>query len=270
MHRLADLSCIRTVNLLKGCVRRHMSADDRVAIVTGGARGIGASTAERLASDGYILSLWDIDDTVFEQVDHLRQAGHEVAGQLVDVTDPDAVETATAACLDRYGRLDALVNNAGIPGEGVPLWEQSVERWRHVIDVDLTGVFLCCRAVVPHLRTNGWGRVVNVASIAGKEGNANGSAYSAAKGGVIALTKSLGKELASDGILVNCVTPTLIDTPLVADIDDATLAPVIDRIPMGRAGQPHEVAELIAWLCSPACSYSTGAVFDLSGGRATF
>ncbi|WP_436933496.1 SDR family NAD(P)-dependent oxidoreductase [Halovenus marina] len=245
--------------------------DRRVAVVTGGARGIGAAIAERLAEGGDRVVLWDYDEEAAEErVESLRESGHAADYERVDVSDPDAVERATESTVASFDRIDVLVNNAGIAGTSVPLWEQSVEDWQDVIDIDLTGVFLCCKYVVPVMRDHGWGRIVNIASIAGKEGNPLAAPYSTAKAGVIGLTKSLGKELADDDVLVNCVTPAVIETEILEQVSEEHLEYMLEKIPLDRPGQPEEVAAMVDWLCSAECSFSTGAVFDISGGRATY
>jgi 3-oxoacyl-[acyl-carrier protein] reductase len=193
-----------------------------------------------------------------------------VRAEEVDVTDAAALTRAAAAAQTAYGHVDILVNNAGIAGPNHPTWEYPVEAWRKVIEVDLTGVYLCCRALVPAMRAAGYGRVVNIASIAGKEGNPNAAAYSAAKAGVIALTKSLAKELAGSGVVVNCITPAAVETDIFQQMTADHIAFMRAKIPMGRFGLPEEVAALAAWLASAECSFSTGAAFDLSGGRATY
>ncbi|GAA1562243.1 SDR family NAD(P)-dependent oxidoreductase [Kribbella hippodromi] len=223
----------------------------RTALVTGGCSGIGLAAANRLRTDGIRVVTADL------------AADADVA---VDVSSAKDVADAAAS----IGDIDILVNSAGIVGPNAPLWEITDEQWDRVMKVDLTGVFNCCRAVIPGMIERGWGRIVNVASIAGKEGNPNLSAYSAAKAGVIGLTKSLGKELATSGVLVHAIAPAVISTPMNAGTAPETLRYMIDRIPMGRLGEPEEVAELIAWLCSERCTFSTGSVHDISGGRATY
>jgi NAD(P)-dependent dehydrogenase (short-subunit alcohol dehydrogenase family) len=246
------------------------SFSGRVAIVTGAGRGIGLAVAERLARDGASVALVDRD------ADRLRGAAERV-GRLgtaeafvVDVTDPRTVERTARDVADRLGTIDILVNNAGIAGRSVPAWELTDEDWDSVVSVNLAGTFYCTRAVLPAMRERGYGRIVNVASIAGKEGNPNAVPYSASKAGIIALTKAVAKEVATAGILVNCVTPAVIRTEILEQVSQAHIDYMLSRIPMGRAGEPEEVAELIAWLASDRCSFSTGAVFDISGGRATY
>ena len=189
---------------------------------------------------------------------------------VVDVTSAESAEAGAAASAQALGKLDILVNNAGIAGSNAKTWETDPQEWRRVLDINLTGPFHCCRAVIPHLLRNGYGRIVNIASIAGKEGNPNAAHYSASKAGVIALTKSLGKELATSNVVVNCVTPAVIATDILKQMSQTHIDYMLSKIPMGRLGQPAEVAALVAWLCSEDCSFTTGAVFDLSGGRATY
>jgi len=234
------------------------------AVVTGGASGIGRAVAARLEREGARVCVWDRRFLTLAAADD---------GRLhisVDVTDAQAVNLAAKTTLDWSGRIDILVNSAGITGPNAATWEYGLEDWRRVIDVNLTGLFHCCRSIVPAMRAEGYGRVVNVASIAGKEGNPNASAYSASKAGVIALTKSLGKELAGDGVVVNAVTPTAIKTDLFDQMKPSFIDYMLSRIPMGRFGEVDEAASLICWLASRECSFSTAAVFDLSGGRATY
>ena len=241
--------------------------EGRIAVVTGAARGIGLAVAERLTASGASVAVWDVDGGAAEKAAASLANAHPVA---VDVSDADSVAKAVKATLGRFGRVDCLVNNAGIAGPTGPLWDYPIDTWRQILEIDLTGVFLCCRAVVPVMLKNDYGRIVNVASVAGKEGNPNAAAYSAAKAGVIALTKSLGKELATTGIRVNAVTPATVQTELLKQFDQSQVDYMLSKIPMGRLGLPEENAALIAWLCSPDCSFSTGAVFDTSGGRCTY
>lgn len=236
----------------------------RVAIVTGAAAGIGKAIAERLAQDGATVVAWDLPGALAAE---RLQTG---TAQEADVTDRAEIDRALAATLARWGRIDILVNNAGYAGPTMPLDEYPPEVWQRIIDVNLVGVFNMCRAVVPALRQGAGGRVVNIASLAGKEGTPNASAYSAAKAGVMALTKSLGKELATTGVRVNAIAPAAVETDLLRQMSPQHVQTMVDKSPMRRLGTPDEVAELAAWLCSDACTFSTGAVFDLSGGRATY
>ncbi|MGE0222228.1 MAG: SDR family NAD(P)-dependent oxidoreductase [Acetobacteraceae bacterium] len=237
--------------------------EGRVAIVTGGVSGIGAGIAQRLAAEGARLSLWDMD------AERLARSGapHSVT---LDVTHPDAVQRAADATVAELGRIDILVTSAGITGPNHTTWEYPVAAWDRVIDVNLKGVFYCNRAVVPAMQRNGYGRIVNIASIAGKEGNPMASAYSASKAGVIGLTKALGKELAATDIRVNCVTPAAVKTPLFEQMTQQQIDWMLSKIPIGRFGEIEEVTSLVCWLASEECSFSTGAVFDISGGRATY
>jgi NAD(P)-dependent dehydrogenase (short-subunit alcohol dehydrogenase family) len=242
----------------------------RCAVVTGAARGIGYAVAERLLANGAAVAIWDVDgERARASAAELRSCGTVHAFE-VDLLDYAAVERATASTVERLGHIDILVNNAGIAGPSMPLWEYPVEEWRRVVDVDLVGVFHVTRAVVPVMLRRSWGRIVNVASVAGKEGNPNMSAYSAAKAGVIALTKSLGKELATRGILVNCITPATVATEILRQFSEEQMRANTAKIPLGRPGTVEENANLIAWLCSPDCSFSTAATFDISGGRCTY
>jgi 2-dehydro-3-deoxy-L-rhamnonate dehydrogenase (NAD+) len=238
----------------------------RSAVVTGAARGIGHAIAERLLASGARVVLWDMDAAAVEVAARALSDRGEVHAAVVNVTDDASIDAAVR----QFGGIDILVNNAGIAGGTKPSWEFTPAEWRQVIEVDLTGVFLCCRAVVPVMRPRGWGRIVNVASIAGKEGNPNAAHYSAAKAGVIGFTKALGKELATTGILVNCITPAVIETDILKQITPQHVEYMRSKIPMGRFGKKEEAAALVAWLCSAECSFTTGGVFDLSGGRATY
>jgi 3-oxoacyl-[acyl-carrier protein] reductase len=240
----------------------------RCAVVTGGAQGIGRAIAERFLAEGAKVFLWDANGDLATDV--ARQLGGNAYSQQLDVTDPDAVAKAAEAAVSAMGGIDILVNNAGISGPNVPTWEYPVEDWLQVLDIDLNGVFYCCRAVVPIMRTSGYGRVVNIASVAGKEGNPNAPAYSAAKAGVIGLTKSLGKELAEMDIRVNCVTPAVAKTRIFDQMTEEHIGYMLSKIPMGRFVEVEEIAILVAWLSSEECSFSTGAVFDITGGRSTY
>jgi len=237
----------------------------RVAAITGGARGIGLAIAARFRQSGAKVVLWDLDGA-----DRAAARLEGAIGLAVDVTDADGVAAALAATEQKLGPLDILVASAGITGPNVTVADYPVDAWRKVIDVDLTGVFLCNRAVVPGMVARSYGRIVNIASIAGKEGNPNAAAYSAAKAAVMALTKSLGKELAATNVRVNCITPAAIKTDIFAQMTEQHIQFMLSKIPMGRFGTVEEAAAMAAWLASEECSFSTGAVFDLSGGRATY
>jgi 2-dehydro-3-deoxy-L-rhamnonate dehydrogenase (NAD+) len=243
---------------------------DRVAIVTGGARGIGFAVAERILRSGGRVSLWDRDrPRLDEAVDQLSVHGN-VNANAVELTSDAEIQSALGATLDRFGKVDILVNNAGITGGNAPTWELEPAVWRQVLEINLVAPFLLSRAIVPHMLEQGYGRIVNVASVAGKEGNPNASHYSASKAGLIALTKSLAKELATRNILVNCVTPAAARTEIFAQMKPEHVEYMLAKIPMGRFVEPPEIAALICWLASEECSFSTGGVFDISGGRATY
>ena len=242
----------------------------RTAIVTGGAKGIGLATAERMLESGAAVSLWDLDASGLAEAAQALSGKGTVETVVMDATNPDSVEKATKTTLERFPKIDILVANAGVVGTIKSAWDYSLAEWDRLIRLDLTSVFLSCRALVPHMLGNGYGRIVIVSSIAGMEGAANNAAYSAAKAGAIGFTKALGKELATTGIIANCVTPSGIETGMLKEVTDEYLSYVLSRMPMNRLGQPHEAAALIAWLASEDCSFSTGAVFDLSGGRAVY
>lgn len=239
----------------------------RVAIVTGGARGLGLAIARRMARDGVVCALWDID---LARAEASAATLPGARAWRVDVTDYAAVEAATEQVLRHFGAIDILINSAGANGPIAPLLDYPLEGWRQGIALNLDGTFYCCRAVGRVMKLHNRGRIVNLSSIGGKEGNANASCYAAAKAGVIALTKAFGKELALTQIRVNCVAPAAIDTEILDQVPPEFKASVIAKIPMGRLGRPEEVAHLVNWLASDECSFSTGAVFDISGGRATY
>jgi len=241
--------------------------DERVALVTGAARGIGAAIAERLARDGACVAVADVDLTT--ATEHAARIGRGFAVRL-DVADPESARQAVEAVLQRAGRLDVLVNNAGIAGMSAPVADYPIDEWRRILSIDLDGVFYCCKAALPHMLERGSGRIVNIASISGKEGNPNMSAYSSAKAGVIGFTKALAKEVATRGVYVNCVTPAVIATDILNQLDQSAVDYMTSKIPMARTGRPEEVAALVSWLASDECTFSTGAVFDISGGRATY
>ena len=244
--------------------------EGRVAVITGGARGIGFATAQRMLASGASISLWDVDHAKLEEALAALAGQGAVSIETVELTDETSVADATASTLSKHGRIDILINNAGITGGNAKTWELSPEVWRRVIDVNLIGPFLTCHAIVPKMLERGYGRIVNIASIAGKEGNPNASHYSASKAGVIGLTKSLGKELATSGILVNCITPAAAKTDIFASMKQEHIDFMLSKIPMSRFLLVEEVAAMIAWLSSEDCAFSTGAVFDISGGRAVY
>jgi 2-dehydro-3-deoxy-L-rhamnonate dehydrogenase (NAD+) len=242
----------------------------RGAIITGGARGIGFAITQRLLASGAACCLWDKDPAALKQaVAQLESQGRVLICQ-VDVCDSASVQAGIESAALGLGRIDILVNNAGIAGATRKTWELSPQEWQQVLQIDLFGPYLCCHAAIPKMLEHGYGRIVNIASIAGKEGNPNASHYSAAKAGLIALTKSLGKELATSGVLVNCITPAVIQTDILKQLSQSHIDYMLSKIPMGRLGRVEEAAAMVAWLCSEECSFSTGAVFDLSGGRATY
>lgn len=248
----------------------QINLQNQRAIVTGGARGIGRAIVERLLDSGASVAVWDADKTAAEATASELAGQGRVLAAAVDVTDLASVRRGVADTVAAFGGIDILVNNAGIAGANATLWQTEPEEWKRVVDINLNGTFHCCREVVPEMLKGGYGRIVNIASIAGKEGNPNAAHYSASKAGVIALTKSLGKELAQKGIVVNCVTPAVIETDILKQLEQYHIDYMLSKIPMGRFGQKTEAAALVAWLCSTDCSFTTGAVFDLSGGRATY
>ncbi len=248
----------------------QIDLNGRHAVVTGAAQGIGRAIAERLLASGASVALWDKDDALLSETAAALEGQGAVTAVAVDVTDAAAVDAAVAASRSGAGRIDILCANAGIAGPSLKLWDYSPEAWCEVIDLDLNGVFLCCRAVVPLMIEAGYGRIVNTASIAGKEGNPNAAAYSAAKAGVIALTKSLAKELADHDIAVNCITPAAAKTRIFDQISQEHIDYMLSKIPRGRFLMVEELAAMVAWIVSEENSFTTGAVFDLSGGRATY
>jgi 2-dehydro-3-deoxy-L-rhamnonate dehydrogenase (NAD+) len=240
----------------------------RRAVVTGGASGIGLGVCRRLIAEGARVAIWDHNPDAIGRAK--QDLGPDAMGFQVDIADPAGVETVGRDTAQALGGIDILVASAGITGPNTTLAEYPVDAWRQVIDVNLNGVFYCNRAVVPAMLAGGYGRIVNIASIAGKEGNPNASAYSASKAGVIGLTKSLGKELAKSNITVNCVTPAAVHTPIFDQMSQAHIDFMLSKIPMGRFGKVDEVTALVCWLASEECSFTTGGVFDVSGGRATY
>jgi 3-oxoacyl-[acyl-carrier protein] reductase len=242
----------------------------RAGIITGGARGIGLAIARRYLASGANVALWDSDAPALEDARTALASGERVHAAIVDVTQLESVESAFASTLQAFGKVDILVNNAGIAGPNKKTWEYPTEEFRRVVDIDLVGVFIGCKVVVPHLIANGYGRIVNVASVAGKEGNPTASGYSAAKAGVIGLTKSLGKELAQTGVLCNCITPAAAKTDIFKQLTQGHIDFMLSKIPMGRFVDVDEIAALVAWLSSEECSFTTAGVFDITGGRSTY
>ena len=239
----------------------------RSAVITGGARGIGFAIAKRLMASGAKISLWDRDEKGLSYAAHSLPQAHTVT---FDASVEAQVHNALDLTLEHLGKIDILVCSAGISGPNATVADYPLDAWKQVMDINLTGLFLCNKVVVPHMQSNGFGRIVNIASVAGKEGSPNGSAYAASKAGVIALTKSLGHELARSKIRVNCVTPSAIKTALFDQMKDDHIDYTLSKIPLGRFGEVEEVAAMVAWLCTDECSFSTGAVFDVSGGRAVY
>ncbi|CAG0976129.1 2-dehydro-3-deoxy-L-rhamnonate dehydrogenase (NAD+) [Gammaproteobacteria bacterium] len=246
----------------------RLDFEGRTAVVTGGAAGIGLAVAKRLVLSGARVALWDLDAKALATA--AAGLGHGTDTQTLDVADAHAVERAAAATAKAFGRIDALVCSAGIAGPNRTTWEFPVDDWKRVFDINVNGLFYCNRAIVPEMMKRDYGRIVNIASVAGKEGNPNASAYSASKAAVIGLTKSIGKELAKTGIRVNCVTPAAVRTAIFDQITQQHIDFMLSKIPMGRFGTVDEIAAMVCWLASEDCSFSTGAVFDLSGGRATY
>ena len=240
----------------------------RHAVITGGATGLGYAIAQRMLASGARVTLWDRDAAAAAKA--CGALGAQSAWVAVDVADHASVVAAVAQTLKQTPAVDALVNSAGITGPNTKVWDYPVEDWANVMQVNLNGLFYCCRELVPHMRSRNYGRIVNIASVAGKDGNPNASAYSASKAAVMALTKSLGKELADTGVRVNCVTPAAVKTAIFDQMSPEHIQFMLSKIPMGRFGTPEEVAAMVTWLCTEDCSFSTGAVFDLSGGRSTY
>ena len=242
----------------------------RVAVVTGGARGIGRAIVERFLASGAKVAIWDADATRTAQTLTELGAGANLIGCNADITSEESLQSALNDTIAAFERVDILINNAGIGGPNTTTWEYPTEEFRRVIEVDLIGVFLGCKVVVPHMMANHYGRIVNVASVAGKEGNPNAPAYSAAKAGVIGLTKSLGKELAKSGVICNCITPAVALTEILAQGSEEHKQYMLSKIPMGRFLEVDEIAAMVSWLSSEDCSFTTGAVIDITGGRSTY
>ena len=238
---------------------------NKVAVVTGGAQGFGLAITKRFLSSGAHVVIWDKDEKVLQSVEE-----ENITKVITDVTNFQKIQESTKETLLQHGRIDILVNNAGIAGPSYTTWEYPIEEWQKVIDIDLNGVFYCCKSIVPVMKKNNYGRIINIASIAGKEGNPNAMPYSAAKAGVIALTKSLGKELANNNIAVNCITPAAAKTRIFDQISQEHIDYMLSKIPRNRFVKVDELASMVAWMASEENSFTTGAVFDLSGGRATY
>ena len=241
--------------------------ETRCAVITGGASGLGKETAKRIVAEGGKVVLWDINAEILSHAKDEIGAAHIV---VLDITDPEAVAAAAKKSAELLGKIDILVASAGITGATAPVHEFPIENWQRVINVNLNGMFYCCRAIVPFLIENGYGRIVNIASVAGKEGNPNASAYSASKAGVIGLTKSLGKELAMKKVIVNCITPATFESPILEQMPQSQIDYMRSKIPMGRLGEVAEVAAMVCFMASEECSFTTAATFDISGGRTTF
>ena len=248
----------------------QIDLNNRVAVITGGARGIGYAIAERMLTSGAHVCLWDIDEEKLSETKLALEKKGRTEIVKVDLTDEQQVKLATKKAIELFGKIDILVNNAGITGGNAPTWELDPTVWKKVIDVNLVAPFLTCHAVVPEMLATGYGRIVNIASIAGKEGNPTASHYSASKAGLIGLTKSLGKELATKNIIVNCITPAAAKTDLFDQMTQQHLDYMLSKIPMNRFLTVEEVAAMVAWLASEECSFTTGGVFDISGGRAVY
>ena len=242
--------------------------NNKVVIITGAGSGIGKETAQRMIDNGAKVALWDYNQNTLEEIQ--AKLGSNAIAVNVDVSDEQSVKKAADKVREKLGLASILVNCAGVAGINATIENTEPDEWRRVININLTGTFLCCREIISDMVKNKYGRIVNIASVAGKEGNPNAAHYSASKSGVITFTRSLGKELAETGILVNCITPAVIETEMLSQVSDEHKAYMVSKIPMGRMGQPSEVASLICWLSSRECSYSTAAAFDLSGGRSTY
>ena len=248
----------------------QIDLNHRVAVVTGGAQGIGFAVSERLLKSGASVVMWDMDAAKLQEAQTALSQFGKVSGHVVELTHDAEVAAATAKTIQANGHIDILVNNAGITGGNAPTWDLDPDVWRRVIEVNLIAPYLTCRAVTPNMVSRGWGRIINVASVAGKEGNPNASHYSASKAGVIALTKSLAKEVATKGVLVNAIAPAVAKTAMFAQMTEAHIAYMLGKIPMGRFVEVEEIAAMIAWLASEDCSFTTGSVFDITGGRSTY
>jgi 3-oxoacyl-[acyl-carrier protein] reductase len=256
------------INRETRAVMNQIDLNNRCAVVTGGAQGFGRAITERFVTSGAQVAIWDHDLALAENT--AKQIGDAVIAVNVDVTDLGAVEKARDATLTAFGKIDILVNNAGITGKNGPVWDTELSDWQRVMRINLEGPFICCKAIVPQMIAQGYGRIVNIASIAGKEGNPNAAHYSASKAGLIALTKSLGKELAGHDILVNAVTPAAAKTAIFDQMTQAHIDFMLSKIPKARFVKVEELAAMVSWLSSEDCAFSTGAVFDISGGRATY